>query len=169
VARAAGVSRQAVYLHFHSKTGLLLAMVEHVFETEAPTDLLGQWARASTGLEALDAAINFHAVYEPRVYAFARVLHAAHREEPAAAAAWRNRMKARRANYTKVAEWLARDGMLQPTWSVKDAADLLWALTSVHMFEYLVIERHWSIQRYKRRLRTVAYRALTVSGTRQDP
>jgi hypothetical protein len=68
-----------------------------------------------------------------------------------------------------VAEWLARDGMLQPTWSVKDAADLLWALTSVHMFEYLVIERHWSIQRYKRRLRTVAYRALTVSGTRQDP
>jgi AcrR family transcriptional regulator len=160
VALEAGVSRQAVYLHFHSKTGLLLALVDHVFKTEAPAELVSGWARASTGLDALEAAIAFHAAYEPRVYRFARVLHAARREEPAADAAWRNRMRARRANYRRVAELLARDGVLIQTWSVKEAADLLWALTSLHMFEYLVIESHWSIQRYKRHLRTVVYRAL---------
>jgi AcrR family transcriptional regulator len=160
VAAAAGVSRQAVYLHFQSKTGLLLAMVEHVFKTEAPDHIVKRWNRASTGVEALEAALALHVAYEPRVYQFARVLHAARREEPAAAAAWENRMEARRSNYKKVAEWLARDGVLLESWSVKEAAELLWALTSLHMFEYLVIESHWSTQRYKRHLRSVLYRVL---------
>lgn len=160
VARAARVSRQAVYLHFHSKTGLLLSMVDHVFETEAPKQVVARWRRSSTGIEALDAAIAFHAAYEPRVYQFARVLHAARSDEPAAAAAWINRMKARRANYRKVAELLSRDGALLDKWSVKEAADLLWALTSLHMFEYLVIESHWPIQRYKRHLRSMLHTLL---------
>lgn len=166
VAAAAGVSRQAVYLHFESKTGLLLAMVDHVFATEAPDRIVERWTRASTGIEALEAAIDFHVVYEPRVYQFARVLHAARREEPAAAAAWENRMEARRSNYKKVAEWLARDGVLLESWSVKEASELLWALTSIHMFEYLVIESHWSTQRYKRHLRSVLYRVLVKSPKR---
>lgn len=160
VARAAGVSRQAVYLHFGSKTGLLLAMVDHVFETEASSKLVQRWERASTAVEALEAALAFHVAYEPHVYEFARVLHAARREDPSAAAAWRNRMRARRSNYRRVAEWLARDGVLLDEWSVGEAADALWALTSVHMFEALVIERGWSVQRYKRHLRSIIHRAL---------
>ena len=166
VAAAAGVSRQAVYLHFQSKTGLLLAMVDHVFKTEAPDHIVKRWARVSTGIEALEAALAFHVAYEPRVYQFARVLHAARREEPAASAAWENRMEARRSNYEKVAQWLARDGVLLESWSVKEATDLLWALTSLHMFEYLVIESHWSTQRYKRHLRSVLYRVLVKPEVR---
>jgi len=160
VARAAGVSRQAVYLHFRSKTGLLLAMVDDVFATELPPSLMTQWKNAATGRQALDAAIALHASYEPRVYRFGRVLHAARREEPAAAAAWNNRMSARRSNYKKVAERLARDGALLESWSVKEAADLLWALTSFHMFEYLVVDAGWSSQRYARDIRIVVERAL---------
>jgi AcrR family transcriptional regulator len=160
VAQEAGVSRQAVYLHFQSKTGLLLALVDHVFETDSPSQLVARWVRASTGIEALDAAIAFHAAYEPRVYQFARVLHAARREEPAAAAAWQNRMRARRSNYKRVAELLARDRKLLPPYTIQDAADLLWALTSLHMFEYLVIERRWPMRKYKRHLRSLVYRAL---------
>src|SRR5258708_31030423 len=166
VASASGVSRQAVYLHFQSKTGLLLAMVDHVFETEAPKQIVARWECASTGIDALEAAIAFHIAYEPRCHQFARVLHAARSEEPAAAAAWANRMKARRANYRKVAELLARDGRLLETWAVKEAADLLWALTSLHMFEYLVIESHWSTQRYGRHLRSMLNRLL-VKGPRR--
>jgi hypothetical protein len=45
-------------------------------------------------------------------------------------------------------------------WSADEAADALWALTSVHMFEALVIERGWSVQRYKRHLRLIVFRAL---------
>jgi hypothetical protein len=135
-------------------------MVDYVFQTEAPDHLVKRWARASTGIEALEAALAFHVAYEPRIYQFARVLYATRREEPAAAAAWENRMEARRLNYKKVAEWLARDGVLLDSWSVKEASELLWALTSLHMFEYLVIESHWSTERYKRHLRSVLYRVL---------
>jgi hypothetical protein len=135
-------------------------MVDHVFATEAPSQLLQRWERASTGIEALEAALAFHVTYEPRIYEFARVLYSARREEPAAAAAWRNRMRARRSNYNRVAESLARDGALLDGWSVNGAGDALWALTSVHMFEALVIERGWSVQRYKHHLRLIIYRAL---------
>ena len=160
MAQAAGVSRQAVYLHFRSKTGLLLRMVDYVWQKEAPTRPVARWRNASTGIEALDAALAIHLAYEPRIYRFGRVLHAARREEPAAAAAWTNRMAARRANYRKVTEWLARDGVLVEGWSVTEAADLLWALTSFHMFENLVVERRWPKRRYQRQLRTVIGRVL---------
>jgi hypothetical protein len=66
-----------------------------------------------------------------------------------------------RGNYRKVAELLARDGRLLETWAVKEAADLLWALTSLHMFEYLVIESHWSTQRYGRHLGSILHRLLS--------
>jgi AcrR family transcriptional regulator len=160
IARAAGVSRQAVYLHFRSKTGLLLEMVDYVFATEAPHALAAQWENATTGRQALAAAIAIHASYEPRVYRFGRALHAARREQPAAAAAWNNRMARRRSNYRKVARWLARDGVLRESWSVSEAADLLWALTSFHMFEYLVVEAGWSTRSYAKDIRTVVERAL---------
>lgn len=164
MARAAGVSRQAVYLHFGSKTGLLLQMVDYVWQKEVPTQLVASWTNASTGIEALDAAIAIHVTYEPRIYRFGRVLHAAQREEPAAAAAWRNRMAARRSNYKKVAQWLGRDGVLLERWSVTEAADLLLALTSFHMFEYLVVECRWSRLRYHRHLRTILQSVLLKPG-----
>jgi len=166
IARAAGVSRQAVYLHFRSKTGLLLEMVDYVFATEAPPDLLARWENAATGRQALDAAIAIHASYEPRVYQFGRALHAARREQPAAAVAWNNRMARRRSNYKKIAQWLARDGALRESWSVKEAADLLWALTSFHMFEYLVVEAGWSTRRYAKDMRIVVERALLKPARR---
>jgi AcrR family transcriptional regulator len=160
IAQAAGVSRQAVYLHFRSKTGLLLEMVDYVFATEAPPNLTTRWEKATTGRQALGAAIAIHASYEPRVYRFGRALHAARREQPAAAAAWNNRIARRRANYKKVAQWLARDGVLLDSWSVREAADLLWALTSFHMFEYLVVEAGWSTRNYANDIRIVVERAL---------
>jgi len=135
-------------------------MVDYVFATEVPPALMARWKDAATGRQALKTAIAIHASYEPRVYRFGRVLHAARREEPAAAAAWNNRMAARRANYKKVAEWLARDGDLLESWSVPEAADLLWALTSFHMFEYLVVEAGWSTRRYAKDIRIVLERAL---------
>ena len=61
---------------------------------------------------------------------------------------------------SRAAEWLARDGVLLAVWSVKEAADLLWAMTSLHMFEHLVIERRWSIQRYERHLRSILFSVL---------
>ena len=40
-------------------------------------------------------------------------------------------------------------------WSVDEAADFGWALLSLHMYEYLVVERGWPIDQFVGRLQTV--------------
>src|SRR3954470_2872435 len=72
VARRAGVSRQAVYLHFGSRAGLLLALVGHVDETGPLRQLATRVTDAATGGEALDALIELQADYWPVIYRIAR-------------------------------------------------------------------------------------------------
>src|SRR5256885_15133873 len=71
VARAAGMSRQALYLHFPSKTALLLATVEHGKTKVRFGELLAPVVNAPDGESALDALIALHVEFTPRVLRFA--------------------------------------------------------------------------------------------------
>jgi AcrR family transcriptional regulator len=160
IAREAGVSRQAVYLHFESKAGLLLALVEHVDEGH---DLAGRTARierAGSGAAMLDALVLHSASYTPLIYRIATVLETARRNDPDAEAAWQNRMANRYAGQSRLVQRLAAEGALAAGWSLEAATDLLWALTSIRVWEDLVIGRGWSKRRYVRHLRAVLRGAL---------
>ena len=161
VADRAGVSRQAVYLHFGDRSGLLVALVAWA------DDMLGLgalakrvWA-ASTGVAALDRMIEVHAAYAPRIDAVARVLEA-HHQDPALAAAWRDRMDSRRDAHRQIIERIKAEGRLASGWTVDSATDLFYAATMPSPWRELTDARGWSSEQYASRMKRLLRRALVA-------
>jgi AcrR family transcriptional regulator len=160
IARRAGVSRQAIYLHFGSRGALLLALAEHVDETEGLAGLTARVREAGSGREALDRLVWLNAEYEPRIRAVAHAHDVARRADPDLEAAWQDRMRARRALYAEVVERLKDEGELAEGLTATQAVDLIWALLSSRVHEDLVVDRGWSRRRYEDRLRTLLHGAV---------
>src|SRR3712207_4610731 len=83
VGKMAGVSRQAIYLHFPSKAELLTALHQHIFATDVIPALdhhpgLDQ----SSALEALDAMIGVDVEVASKVWRIHEVLQVARRQHP---------------------------------------------------------------------------------------
>ena len=164
VAEEAGVSRQAVYLHFGSRTGLLIAMAQHMDSTGALPALLDRVFDASTATEALDAAAALHAEYHPMVYQVARVFMVGRYEDEALQAAWDERMESRRNLYHTVVERLDEEHHLAPAWDIETATDFLLALTSWQLWEQLVIDRGWTTEGYFNHIRSIIRQTLVVDS-----
>ena len=152
VGRAAGVSRQAIYLRFGSKANLLKALVDdlnqkHVFPA---FEHRGLWKSAS-GIDALDAWVEVVARTTPPILAVANAVDAARRSDPGAEAIWRHPTRGRYADCLRIARWLGRDRTLAPGWQPADAARFLWAATSIRVFEDLT-SHGWSRSHYTRLL-----------------
>jgi AcrR family transcriptional regulator len=163
VAKAAGLSRQAVYLHFASRTGLFVALVEHVDASRGLARESKRLASARTPGEAMKAALELQAIHYPRIYKLAMAIEAARYSDEAAAAAWDDRAELRRAQIRAGIDRLASAGSLAPGWTVDDAVDLVWALTSMKVWESLVVERKWSKARYVKHLHRVLVQAVVAS------
>jgi AcrR family transcriptional regulator len=155
VARAAGVSRQSIYLHFGSRPALLLALVEHVDEVEGLAALVAHVRAAADGIEALDRLVALNARYEPRIRAVVVAHDAARHQDADLEAAWQDRMRRRRALCRYVVQRLEADGALAPGLPADEATDVLWALLSSRVHEDLVHARRWSRRRYEARMRAV--------------
>ncbi len=153
IASAAGVSRQAVYLHFETRTQLLVALVRHVDEVHGFAALLRKCERASDGRAVLAEFIGAWAGYVARITDVARAMRAAGATDEDAALAWRDRM----GGFTRVcAGFVARleaEGALADDWSASDAADFLATLLSIGNWQELIEERGWSRPRYVRAMR----------------
>jgi AcrR family transcriptional regulator len=162
IAKAAGVSRQAVYLHFGSKAGLLLATARHVDATGDLPKLLEHVFAAPDALTALDRAVDLHVTYDTKILRFALLFDSARRTDKDADAAWQDRQKARLSFFRRLVAWLKRDGVLTPDLTVSQAADLWWTLQSHQMLEQLTVQRGWSGERYGRGLKRLLRRALTT-------
>ena len=71
IAAAAGISRQAVYLHFASRAELLVATTHHIDEQLGLDRRLARSRAAGSGAERLDAYIEFWGNYIPGIYGVA--------------------------------------------------------------------------------------------------
>ncbi|HEY2743688.1 MAG TPA: helix-turn-helix domain-containing protein [Polyangia bacterium] len=162
IGRAAGVSRQAVYLHFRSKAGLLLALVEHVDQQHDLDASRAPIAAARDAPAMLDALVAHMVSYTPRIHRIATVLDSARRTDSAAEAAWQNRMASRRAGQRRIVARLAEEGRLAEGWSIDAATDFVWALTSIRVWEDLVLARGWPKRRYVQHLRRVLRASLVA-------
>ena len=56
---------------------------------------------------------------------------------------------------------LAEEGVLKPGIDQIVAADLLWTLTSLRLWEDLVLLRGWSVARYRKHVGAMILRTLT--------
>jgi AcrR family transcriptional regulator len=151
VAKKAGVSRQAIYLHFASKADLLTALHMHIFSTDVAPSLERHpiWT-APTALAALDAAIAVDAEVASKVWRIHEALVVARRHHPEVDETLRPREQDRYAEHIRLGRWLKKEGNLPQGMRVATFADMLWGLASIGTFVNLVVERDWSVDRFKR-------------------
>jgi len=159
IAKAAGISRQAVYLHFASRAELLEATTRYRDELLDLDRRLAPSRAADSGVERLALYIEFWGHYIPEIYGVGKALLLAQDTDEAAAAAWKDRMLAMRDGCRAAIEALHADGTLAPQWTPKSATDALWTMLLVPNWENLTIECGWSTQQYIRSMKTLVKRA----------
>ncbi len=158
IAKAAGISRQAVYLHFASRTELLVAATRYLDEILDVDRRLAASRAATSGVERLALYIECWGNYIPEIYGVAKALLLVQDTDEGAAAAWQNRMLAMRDGCRAAIDALQSDGMLAPGWTPKRATDVLWTMLLIPNWENLTGECGWSTQQYVRWMKTVAER-----------
>ncbi len=164
VAKAAGISRQAVYLHFASRSELLIAAFRHLGDTLDVKSRLAPSRAAKTGVERIERYIEFWGDYLPEIYGLAKALLIAQDTDAAAAAAWKDRMVAMRDGCRAAIEALDDDGMLASEWGRDEAIDAFMAMLQVPNWEYLTQECGWSKAEYIERMKMLAHRNFVEWG-----
>jgi AcrR family transcriptional regulator len=163
IAKAARVSRQAVYLHFADRAALMVAIARHVDERLGLPTEIQRLFEAPNGVAMLDAMVSLQAGRNPAIWAVARGLDAIRRTDAAAERAWQDRLNARLEGCRAIIARLQSDGTLRPDLDPAIAADLLWTITSLRTWEDLVLERGWSPERYTQQIARLLRKTLTSS------
>ncbi len=159
VAERAGVSRQALYLHFGDRQGLILALVRHMDETLELAERLAHVYAAEDGRQLLERAMRLSTEFWAEVAPVASVLVERHVDD-ALRRAWRDRMAVRRETFRRMAEQLDELGDLAPAWDLDDASDLLYAVTHFDSWRELTAELGWSDDHYVEAMSRLLGRAL---------
>jgi AcrR family transcriptional regulator len=164
VAAAAGVSRQAVYLHFPSRARLFLELVRQMDDEAQIRARLATALEADDPIEALREFLVTWLRFAATIQPVAAVLLAARTIDADAWAAWDDRMTELRGGHLKAARRLAGAGLLRGGLGPRSAADLTWALTSVQVWEQLRLDRAWAARRVERELVDAVVAAVVVSN-----
>lgn len=155
IARETGISRQAVYLHFASRTELMIATIKYVDEVKGLYEQLSQLQAITSGIKLMEASIDIWGNYIPEIYGLARAMLMARDTDEAMAAAWNNSMGCLRDVCQSTIETLERENRLNPAWSVDEATDLFVTIISIQNWEQLTVECGWSNSQYIRHIKSL--------------
>lgn len=164
VGARAGVSRQAVYLHFGNRASLLVAMAARVDHTSGFRRRLAA-ARARPPREAFRRVLEAWFGYVPTILPVHLALEAAWLTGGDGAAAYRDRMDDWRSGLRLVVAALADGEALADGWTVETATDWLWATSHPTHYHHLTSERGWSAASTRRRLVASLEQALVRPAT----
>ncbi len=155
IASAAGISRQAVYLHFATRTELMIATVNYVDEIKGLNERLNQLKQARNGAELLDACVDVWGNYIPEIYGLAKALMMTRDTDEATAAAWNGSMACLREVCQDIIDTLDRENQLASEWPKTQAVELFMTLISIQNWEQLTTECGWSTTQYVTRMKTL--------------
>lgn len=157
IAGEAGVAAETVYRIFGSKTGLFKAVVEAL--------LAGGAARATVPVEerpAIRAVIEepdprrqvaLYAATQPGIHRRAgpllRALRDAKATDPELARLWADLEAWRLEGQGRLVARLAERGVLRADLPTPEARDIVWTLCSLAVYDLLVLERGWTVERYE--------------------
>ena len=147
VAKKAGVSRQAIYLHFASKADLLTALHRRINELDVEPVMRKVW-KSPDAVRGLDAFVGSSAQAIPKFMGLFDALSSAARVETVAEETMVPPRESRSTDCERMARWLADDGVLADGVTVQEAADVLFTVASVPAYEMLVVTRGWSPRRW---------------------
>jgi AcrR family transcriptional regulator len=161
IARAARLSRQAVYLHFSDRADLLIALVRYVDDERGLAEKLRNITEAPSGLAAMREMVALQASDNPALWPMVRVFDADRHRDPAVERSWQDRLEHRLGGCRAIVARLRAEKALRPGLSPAAAADLLWTITSLRMWGDLVVERGWSAERYQEHVNRLLLVTLT--------
>ena len=162
IAKAAGISRQAIYLHFDTRTALMSATAIHVDVVKGLDERLKAVLSANSAMEALEAYVDVWGNYVPEIYGLAKALLAARETDEAAAIAWDERMACLRDGCREIIADLADEGKLAPAWSQAEAVEMFWTILSFQTWEQLTVECGWSVDQYTRWMKILLTRSFVA-------
>jgi AcrR family transcriptional regulator len=160
IAKEAGVSRQALYLHFATRIDLLIATTLYLDDVKGSDDRLVPSRTATSGLERLDAFVEAWANYIPEVYPVGKALMTMKDTDEAAATAWNKRMQDMREGCEAAVLALKKDGQLNTNLQEDKATDILWTLLSIRNWEQLTYDCGWSQAEYAETVKAMARKLL---------
>lgn len=148
IAKQAGISRQAIYLHFSKRSEVLIATTRYIDEVKDVDSRLLASRTAENGMARMNAFIKAWGDYIPEIYGVAKALLAMKDTDEAAEMAWNDRMQALREGCEAIILSLKSDDLLAADYTLQEATDILWTLLSVRNWEQLTIECGWTVERY---------------------
>jgi AcrR family transcriptional regulator len=163
IAKAARLSRQALYLHFRDRGQLLLGLVRYADERRRLGAEVQKIIEAPDAVTSLELMVAMQARMNPGVWAVARAFDAVRRRDPVAERSWQDRQRSRLAGCRHLIARVVDEGLLRPGLRADVAVDLLWTLTSLRTWEELVIERGWSARTYQTHVTKLVVRALIAA------
>ena len=164
IAAKAGVSRQAVYLHFGDRTSLFVALGDHIDVSFGRDELRAHVFDAPTGVESLRRWVQTMSWYTAKIDSVSRILELAAESDEALAAAWKDRMTGRRGHVRRIAERLGAEGQLVDGWTPEAAADLIFTVTLPGPWRVLTCVVGWSQERYADEITTLLERSIVPHG-----
>jgi AcrR family transcriptional regulator len=165
VAARANVTRRAVYLHFPSRTDLVGALFDHVAQSEGLHESLARVWAAPDAAAALDEWARHLARYHVRLLAVDRAIARVQHADPDAAAHRRRVNAEKLSGCQRLAQRVADDGALAAGWTVHQAADMIFALSTSDVVEGLIVERGWSRRRFADHFARLLRSTFLASGT----
>ncbi len=160
IARAARLSRQAIYLHFADRADLMIALIRHVDELRGLPEKLRKIAEAPSGIAAVREMVALQASDNPGLWPIARVFDAVRRSDPAVERSWQDRLQNRLTGCRSIVARLQAESALRPGLDPEFGTDLLWSITSLRMWEDLVVQRGWSAEQYQEHVNRLLLNAL---------
>ena len=150
IARAAGISVQTLYFHFGNKATVLKEVVDVLTVGDHdPVPLLDRpWTErlrdASDGPQALAIWVgNARAVFG-RVAPIMKIVRDAAGSDPEMAAQWQTNMAQRHTAQRAVVQQLADKHILRPDLTVDRAADIVYCLISIEVYQLCTVDRGWT-------------------------
>ncbi len=152
IAKKAGITRQALYLHFATRAALLNATTHYMDDLKGEEERLVPSRTAASGIERLEAYVSAWTNYIPEIYGIAKAILVMNDTDEAAAATWADRMQDMKEGCEAAIRALDADGMLSKEHSVEEATDLLWTMLSIRNWEHLTIDCGWSQEAYTEKM-----------------
>ena len=152
IAKAVGISRQALYLHYPTRAELLIATTEHIDTVKKVNQRLELSRTAGSGVERLHFFIKAWGGYIPEIHGISVALRNMRKNDKAAAEAWDDRMQAVRHGCQAAVVAIAKDGKLKFDLSEQIATDILWTLLTIENWEKLVINCGWIQSAYEEKM-----------------
>jgi AcrR family transcriptional regulator len=162
VGKAAGVSRQTVYVQFGTRAGLLVQMVRERDETNPRGEQLEAALEEPDPVNSLTAVTRVLAAWWQEINPIAQALYGAALTDDAARAAWADRMTHLHELAEQVVRHLDAAGVLAPGWDVALASD--WLANQLNPLGWMLLsEAGWSQRDYEERMTAVVQTVLVAT------